>query len=163
MNRVEIKKKVNRYDQGLNMVKPEAKAEILPPVRSIPQVVDPYASNMPETIQIVAHHKSDDAGRTQALVRKAREITMVVGLLTGAVMYAFTLYPQAWGGFAVFVLWCVFALTEWLAAFIILAVLDYKETPAAQNRYQMKNMMRMAWREQTHRLRAMYPDQEVKD
>lgn len=159
MNRVEIKKRPNRYDQGLNMVQPEPKAEILPPVRTIPQVVDPYAAAMPHTVQHIAKFEATPITRAQAMTMKVHQVTIFLALLTGALMYVLQWYPMDWGFFAVFTMWLALASLEWIAVFCLLAILDYKETPAAQNRMQMKAYINMMQTEQYHRLRAMYPEQ----
>ena len=88
MNRVEIKKKVNRYDQGLNMVQPEPKAEILPPVRNVPQVVDPYAAAMPQTVQNIVRYDANPITRAKAMTMKVHQVTIFLAVLTGALMYA---------------------------------------------------------------------------
>jgi len=46
-----------------------------------------------------------------------------------------------------------------MTTLVMLAILDYKETPAAQAWYQMKSYVRFMGKEQDHRLRALYPDQ----
>ena len=56
-------------------------------------------------------------------------------------------------------MWLALASIEWIAVFCLLAILDYRETPAAQNRMQMKAYINMMQTEQYHRLRAMYPEQ----
>ena len=159
MNRVEIKKKVNRYDQGLNMVQPEPKAEILPPVRNVPQVVDPYAAAMPQTVQNIVRYDANPITRAKAMTMKVHQVTIFLAVLTGALMYALQWYPLTWGYLAIFTMWLALASIEWIAVFCLLAILDYRETPAAQNRMQMKAYINMMQTEQYHRLRAMYPEQ----
>ena len=149
----------NRYNQQQNFVSPELKAEILPPVRSIPQVVDPYASAMPNTVQNIVRYDANPITRAKAMTMKVHQVTLFLAILTGALMLVLQWYPADWTGLAVFFLWLALASVEWIAVFCLLAILDYKETPAAQNRIQMKAYINMMQTEQYHRLRAMYPEQ----
>lgn len=144
-----------------NIIQPvqPLRGEVLPAVRSVPNVVDPYAQSMPVTVQQVVKFEATPITRAQAMTMKAREITIFLGVLTACVMYIFQLYPQTWQMFALFVLWSAFVSLEWCVLFALLAILDYRETPAAQNRQQMSAYIDMMKREQYHRLRAMYPDQ----
>lgn len=151
--------KRNHYDQGANLVKPEVKAEILPPVRSIPQVHDPYAGAMPQTVQNIVRYDANPITRAKAMTMKVHQVTLFLAILTGALMLVLQWYPADWTGLAVFFLWLALASLEWIAVFCLLAILDYRETPAAQNRMQMKAYIGMMQTEQYHRLRAMYPEQ----
>ncbi len=149
----------NRYDAGDNLVKPEPKAEILPPVRNVPAVVDPYAGAMPQTVQNIVRYDVTPITRAQAMTLKVHQVTLFLAILTGALMLVLQWYPTDWTGLAVFFLWLALASVEWIAVFCLLAILDYKETPAAQNRMQMKAYIKIMQLEQYHRLRAMYPTQ----
>jgi hypothetical protein len=133
--------------------------EIMPPIRHMPNVIDPYAQAMPQAAQHIANYEATPITRAQAMRMKIRDITLFLAVLTGAAMYAFQLYPATWQTFGIFMLWLMFACTEGLLTFIVLAILDYRETPSAQNRQQMTGYLRMMEREQAHRLRAMYPEQ----
>lgn len=133
--------------------------EVLPPVRSVPAVTDPYAAAMPVTVQQVVKYEATPITRAQAMTMKAREVTIFLGVLTACAMYLFQLYPPTWQMFALFVLWSAFVSLEWCVLFALLAILDYRETPAAQNRQQMSAYIDMMKKEQYHRLRAMYPTQ----
>lgn len=151
--------KRNRYDSGESLVKPEPQAEILPPVRTIPQVVDPYTGVMPQTVQNIVRYEATPITRAKAMTMKVHQVTLFLAILTGALMLVLQWYPADWTGLAVFFLWLALASVEWIAVFCLLAILDYRETPAAQNRTQMKAYIGMMQTEQYHRLRAMYPDQ----
>ncbi len=143
-----------------NFVAPTPKqGDVLPPVRSVPNVIDPYASTMPQTVQMVTKYEATPITRAQAMVMKVHTITVFLSIMTGAAMYVFSLYPQSWQMFSVFCLWLVVASVEWCGMFALLAILDYRETPAAHNRLQMGAYIRMMETEQYHRLRAMYPEQ----
>ena len=136
--------------------------EVLPPVKHIPNVpivVDPYAQHAPQAVQQVVKSESDPITRARAMVMKTHLVTAFMALLTLAVMLVTSWYPQNAGAMLIFMIWIGVASLEWLAAFVMLAVLDYKETPAAQAWYQMKSYVRFMGNEQEHRLRAMYPEQ----
>ena len=131
-----------------SLVQATPKAEILPPVRSVPNVIDPYASAMP-VVQQVAKFEANPITRAQAMTMKSHQITIALAILTaaGMVILRHEFY---------FLVWLVLASLEWIGTFITLAILDYRETPAAQNRTQMDAYIRMMDREQRNRLRAMY-------
>ena len=138
-------------------------ADVLPPaakpIPNAPVVVDPYANHAPQMVQQVVKSESNPITRAQAMVLKTHLVTSFMALLTLAVMLVTSWYPQNANGLLIFLIWIGVASLEWLAAFVMLAILDYKETPAAQAWYQMKSYVGMMGKEQDHRLRAMYPDQ----
>jgi hypothetical protein len=142
-----------------NFVLPAKQGDILPPIRHVPAIMDPYAPAMPQAAQHIANYEATPITRAQAMRMKIRDITLFLAVLTGAAMYAFQLYPATWQTFGIFMLWLMFACTEGLLTFIVLAILDYRETPAAMTRMQWHDYARMMDREQAHRLRAMYPEQ----
>ena len=134
--------------------------EVLPPVRkvvSIPVVVDPYADHVSKP-QMLAENTVDPIIRYKAMVSKVDRITIALAVLTGALLLALQWYQSSWGLWALFA-WVVFASLEWLGAYAFTAILDYKETPSAQNWYKMKSLVEFMSKEQDHRLREMYPDQ----
>jgi hypothetical protein len=142
---------------------PALRGEVLPPaarpIPNAPVVVDPYAQHSPQIVQQVVKSESDPITRARAMVMKTHLVTAFMALLTLAVMLVTSWYPQNAGGLLIFLIWVGVASLEWLAAFVMLAILDYKETPAAQAWYQMKSYVRFMGKEQDHRLRAMYPEQ----
>jgi len=138
-------------------------ADVLPPAAKpipvVPAVVDPYAQHSPQIVQQVVKSESDPITRAQAMVMKTHLVTAFMAMLTLAVMLATSWYPQNAGGLLIFLIWIGVASLEWLAAFVMLAILDYKETPSALGWYQMKSYVRFMRKEQDHRLRSLYPDQ----
>lgn len=118
----------NRYDQHTNMVQPPA-VEILPPVRSVPSVVDPYAGAMPQTVQNIVRYDANPITRAKAMTMKVHQVTLFLAILTGALMLVLQWYPSDWTGLAVLFLWLALASVEWIAVFCLLAILDYRETP----------------------------------
>ena len=127
---------------------PAERMEILPPVRSVPQVVDPYAPSMP-VVQQVAKFEANPITRAQAMTMKTHQITIALAILSAAAMVM--LKNEFY-----FFWWLLLASIEWVATFVFLAVIDYRETPAAQNRTQMTAYIKMMDREQRNRLKAMY-------
>lgn len=138
-------------------------AEVLPPasrpLKNAPVVVDPYIAHLPQSVQQVVKTESNPITRARAMVIKTHLVTVFMALLTLAVMLVTSWYPHDAGGLLIFMIWIGVASLEWLAAFAMLAILDYKETPAAQAWYQMKAYVRFMRDEQQHRLRMLYPDQ----
>ena len=134
-----------------NFVAP-LRGEVLPPVRSVPNVVDPYAAAMPVTVQQVVKYEADPITRSRAMIMKVHQVTIFLAILTGSLMY---LYSDEF----LFLLWIALASLEWIGVFVFLSVYDYREQPAAQNRMQMEGYLDMMRNEQGHRLRHLYPDQ----
>jgi hypothetical protein len=137
---------------------PPVRDEIVRKVASVPVVVEPYAeAAMPA--QVVAEYHADPITRYKAMQGKVREVGLFLSLLTGALMLVMQWYPSSYDALSVFLLWLALASGEWVALFVMLSILDYKETPAAQNWYKMKALVRFMGKEQDHRLREMYPEQ----
>jgi hypothetical protein len=135
---------------GGNFIAP-LRGEVLPPVRSVPTVVDPYASSLPQTIQQETQYISNPITRAQAMVTKVHQVTLFLSILTGAAMLLFDMW--------FFLGWVILASVEWVSVFVFLSILDYREQPAAQHRHEMDAYLGMMEREQSHRLRHLYPDQ----
>ncbi len=163
------KKNIVSYEEQIEMglVRPPRpsnfvaplRGDVLPPVRSVPNVIDPYAQAMPVAVQQVAKYEATPITRAHAMRMKIRDITLFLGLMTGAAMFVFQLYPSTWQTFTVIMLWLLAVTVEGLATFLALAVLDYRETPAAMNRMQWGDYAKLMFNEQSHRLRAQYPEQ----
>lgn len=139
-----------------NIIQPvqPLRGEVLPPVRSVPNVVDPYAQSMPVTVQQVAKYDADPITRAQAMTMKSHQITVALAILTaaGMVILRHEFY---------FLVWLLLASIEWIGTFITLAILDYRETPSAANRHQMDAYIKMMDREQRNRLKAMYGEDYI--
>ena len=86
------------------------------------------------------------------MVKKTTALTVFLSLLTLAAM-------SVLGSFTFF-LWLLFASSEGVLCFIVLAVLEWRENPASLAWRQSEAYLDMMRREQTARLRAMY-GQEV--
>lgn len=150
-------KMIEVYERGVKREVP-MEGPITPPmVVKIPEVVEPYANSVP--VQARDSHTADPITRTDAMTRKVHLVTVFLSILTGCLMAIMGWFPKDWPELFIFALWLVIASGEWLLAFILIAYLDYKETPAAINWFLARNYMGMMHKEQHHRLRAMYPDQ----
>jgi len=136
---------------GGNFVAP-LRGEVLPPQRQAPVVIDPYAATIPVTVQQITKYEMDPITRAKAMTMKVHTITIFFAILTAALMY---MYSDEF----VFLAWLALASLEWIGVFVFLAIVDYRETPAAQNRTQMEAYLKMMSKEQDHRLRHIYPDQ----
>lgn len=139
---------------GGNFVAP-LRGEVLPPQRQAPIVVDPYAASMPVTVQQVSNYEANPITRAKAMTMKVHQVTLFLALLTAALMY---MYSDEF----LFLLWLALASFEWIGVFVFLAIVDYRETPAAQNRMQMNAYIEMMKLQQSHVLRHIYPDQYSK-
>ena len=124
-----------------------ARAEVLPPVQAVPVVSDPYAAYAPQVQQVI-HVDITPVNRAQAMVMKVSAVTLALAVFTLAALVIL--------GEFYFFLWLLLASLEWVGTFVILAVIDYRETPAAQARMQLQRYLDMMEREQIARLRAMY-------
>lgn len=95
-------------------------------------------------------------GRGNLFIKRLATILVFLAAITAMAMALFSLYPHDWAGMAIAGLWLLAVATEGLVAFVVLAVLDYRETPAAQNRMAMNKTIRMMAIEQANRLIGMY-------
>lgn len=137
----------NRYSAGQNFV-PALQGEVLPPVRNVPTVADPYAQHLPQQVQQIVRYEVTPESRARSMIMKVHQVTIFLAMLTGAGMFMLT----EWS----FWLWLLLASAEWLGAFAVLAIIDYKEQPAALSRMTADRYLGMMEREQEVRLNAMY-------
>lgn len=132
----------------------------VPEVRPERPTVTAYPVNPVQTIDINPARNIDQqviyqvtpGSRADALIKRLVAWSIPLAILTGMVMYVFTLYPVNLATMAIFALWMAIALTETLIVFLVLSILDYRETPAAQNRTAMNKVLRMMAIEQGVRL-----------
>lgn len=136
-----------------NFVAP-LQGEVLPPavrpVQQVPMVVDPYAANLPQTVQQVVRYDVTPESRARSMVMKVHQITIFLAILTASAMVMLA----EWS----FALWLALASGEWVAVFIFLAILDYRETPQALARHTATKYIALMEKEQAARLLAMYGD-----
>lgn len=130
-----------------NFVAP-LQGEVLPAVRNVPAVVDPYAGNLPQPVSQVVRYDVTPESRARSMTMKVHQVTIFLAVLTGAAMLMLTEFSFLW--------WLLLASGEWIAVFIILAIIDYREQPAALSRMTADRYLGMMEREQRARLRAMY-------
>jgi hypothetical protein len=132
-------------------------AEIIPTARKIPSAItDPYAAGNASPVQYMVKHETTPESRAKAMVTKTNQVSLFLGLMTAAAMYVFSLYPLHWATVPIVLLWLVIASAEWLAAFYLLAQLDWKETPTAIEWRRTNGMLDLMKREQKARLMTVY-------
>lgn len=128
--------------------------EVLPPavrpVAQVPTVVDPYAANLPQTVQQVVRYDVTPESRARSMVMKVHQVTIFLAILTASAMVMLAEFS--------FLAWLALASGEWVAVFVLLAVLDYRETPQALARHTATKYIGLMEKEQAARLRAMYGD-----
>lgn len=136
-----------------NFVAP-LQGDVLPPatrpVQQVPTVVDPYAANLPQTVQQVVKYEVTPESRARSMVMKVHQVTIFLAILTASAMVMLA----EWS----FALWLALASGEWVAVFVLLAILDYRETPQALARHTATRYIGLMEKEQAARLRAMYGD-----
>lgn len=129
-----------------NFVEP-LRGEVLPPARPMPVPTDPYAMAIAPVQQVVKYESSPEQ-RARAMVMKVHQVTVALAVLTAAALYGFGQFYLFW--------WLIAASAEWVAVFVVLAIIDYRETPSAQQRHQTDRLLDMMDREQRARLRHQY-------
>lgn len=135
-----------RSQHPANFVAPD-RMDILPPSRH--EVIDPYASAPAlQQAQMVSHHRYTPKERASAMLVKTTAVTGALSVLTCAAM----IMLDSWGFFA----WLLLASFEWCAVFCWLALLDFRETPAAHLRQKTQGYLSLMEREQRARLKALY-------
>ncbi len=156
------RKQVVSYEeqQAMGLIKPArnfVQAEIVPQVRAVPStIVDPYAGNNASPVQYVVRHEVTPESRARAMTMKTHQVSVFLALLTGALMYVAQLYPLHWATLPIVLLWLALASLEWLAAFVALAVLDWRETPSAIEWKRTDGYLQLMKREQSARLMKLY-------
>lgn len=125
---------------------PAERVTVLP---SHHEVHDPYAMTPAlEAAQMVSHHHYHPKDRAVAMVFKTSTVTIFLAVLTLAGLFML----DSWG----FFLWLLLASLEWCAVFALLAVLDWRETPAAHVWHKTDIYADLMQREQRARLKALY-------
>ena len=143
----------NYYNQEQRLVR----AEIVPAAHKTPSnITDPYTAGNTSPVQLVVKHEVTPESRAKAMAYKTHQVTVFLALLTGAAMYIMQLYPRHWAMWSIFLLWLVLASLEWLAAFVLLAMLDWRETPSAIEWRRTDGYLDLMKREQKARLIALY-------
>ena len=136
---------------------PEQRPQQAPTVTAYPMPTDQRVEINPAgNIQQVVEYTVTPGARADALIKRLIAWSIPLSVLTGMAMYVFTLYPTTLATLAIFALWMAVALTETLIVFLVLSILDYRETPAAQNRLAMNKTIRLMAVEQGARLIATH-------
>jgi hypothetical protein len=82
------------------------------------------------------------------MVTKTTAVTIFLSLLTLAALFMLDSFT--------FFLWLLLASGEWVLCFLLLAVLDWRETPTALAWRQSEGYLQLMRREQEARLTALY-------
>jgi uncharacterized membrane protein YcjF (UPF0283 family) len=156
-----MSKLITRHEQEqMGLIRPSAsqapafvpadKIQVLP---SRHEIIDPYA-NAPalEAVQMVSHHTYTPQSRAWSMLIKTTAVTVALAILTMAAMYML----DSW----TFLAWLLLASLEWCAVFVWLALLDFRETPAAHVRQKTDGYLDLMRREQRARLKALYGYEE---
>lgn len=133
-----------------NFVAPQPVQAYPMPVRH--EVSDPYAANAPQPVQYIVTHNYTSQGRAHSVLLRTSAVTVALAILTAAAMVML----DGWGFFA----WLLLASVEWVFCFVVVSVLDWRETPAALTWKQSNDYMDLMRTEQAARLKALY-DYEV--
>lgn len=126
------------------------KIQVLP---SHHEIVDPYAhAPALEAAQMISHHHYAPQDRAWSMLIKTSALTVALAILTMAGLFML----DSW----TFLAWLLLASLEWCAVFAWLALLDFRETPAAHVRQKTTGYLALMEREQRARLKALYGYEE---
>jgi hypothetical protein len=142
--------RVEQQETGLvrrasNFVAPAPQAYPMP---SRHEVIDPYAAYAPQPVQFLAKHEYTPITRAQSVLIRTSAVTVALAILTAAAMAML----DGWFFFG----WLLLASLEWVFCFLVVSVLDWRETPAALTWKQSSDYMDLMRTEQAARLRALY-------
>jgi hypothetical protein len=130
-----------------DIILPDRYSNILP---SRHEIVDPYAhAPALEAAQMLSQHTYTPDSRAVAMLKKTTAVTIALALLTGAAMIVFV-------DDFLFFWWLLIASAEWVGCFVLLAILDFRETPAAHVRQKTAIFGDLMKREQRARLKSLY-------
>ena len=128
-----------------NFVQPD-RVTVLP---SHHEVHDPYAMTPAlESPTMISHHHYHPGDRANAMIKKSAAVTVGLAVLTAAAMVML----HGWAFFA----WLFLTSLEFCAVFALLAILDWRETPAAHVWHKTDIYADLMQREQRARLKALY-------
>lgn len=128
-----------------NFVAPERAYPVIP---SRHEIVDPYAPNVPQPVQLITRHEYTPNSRARAMIIKTSAITIFLAILTLSAM----LMLDSWS----FLAWLFIASLEWVFCFWWLARYDWRETPSALGWKMSEDYKELMEREQRARLKAVY-------
>jgi hypothetical protein len=116
------------------------------------EIVDPYASSYPPPLHYIVRHEYSPITRSYSMLIKTSAVTLFLSILTGAAM----LMLDHWS----FLAWLLLASLEWVFCFVLLAMLDWQETPSALAWKMSNDYMILMEREQRARLKRLYGYEE---
>ena len=128
-----------------NFVAPEHTA-IVP---SRHEVIDPYANSAAlAQADMRSVHTYTPIDRAWSMLVKTTAVTVALAMLTMAALFML----DSW----TFLAWIFLASVEWCAVFCWLALLDFRETPAAHLRQKTQGYLELMRTEQKARLWKLY-------
>lgn len=98
-------------------------------------------------------HATTSWDRAISMLVKTSAVTVFLSILTLAAMYLM--------GSLAFFLWLLWASTEWVLCFLVLAMLDWREHPSAIRWNFSNRVLDMMEREQEVRLRSQYGEENT--
>jgi hypothetical protein len=141
---------VRGYDRSVTHFVAPAPHDILPGRH---EIVDPYAPTYPQPVQYLVRHEYSPLTRANAMLIKTSAVTAFLSILTGSAM----LMLDSWS----FLAWLLLASLEWVVCFMLLAVLDWRETPSALAWKMSNDYKGLMEREQRARLKRLYGYEET--
>lgn len=141
-----------------NLVLPESKSTAATAYRMPEQQA--ITINPAQNIDQQVVYTVTPEGRGNLFIKRLGVLLAFLAVITAMAMALFSLYPHDWAGMAIAGLWLLAVATEGIIAFCVLAILDYRETPAAQNRTAMNKTIRLMAIEQGMRLVGMYGSEQ---
>jgi hypothetical protein len=97
-------------------------------------------------------HVHDPVSRGKGMFIKASSITLAMAVLTVAALWALDSLS--------FMVWLLIASFEWVACFLVLAVLDWREHPSYIRKRWTDGLLGMMQEEQRRRLNAQYGEED---
>lgn len=112
------------------------------------EIIDPYAAHAPQPVQYIVQHEYTSMGRAHSVLLRTSAVTVAMAILTAAAMFML----DGWAFFG----WIFLASIEWVLCFLVVSVLDWRETPSALTWKQSDDYMELMRTEQAARLKALY-------
>lgn len=112
------------------------------------EVIDPYAAHAPQPVQYLVTHNYTSEGRARSVLLRTSAVTVALAILTACAMAML----DGWFFFG----WLLLASIEWVVCFLVVSVLDWKETPSALTWKQSDDYMELMRTEQAARLKTLY-------
>jgi hypothetical protein len=147
-------KHITVHDRHGSRSIPLYEGDVLPPLPPVPTTMrDPYAAYLPNPTQLIVRYDLTPQARAWAMLTKTTAVTIFLSLLTLAGLFLLDRFS--------FLLWLLLASAEWVLCFLLLALLDWRETPTALAWRQSEGYLQLMRREQAAHLAALYGVKEL--